>query len=77
MATMVIDPKAIAKLLQMKERVQLVDKSGKTLGYYDPPISVLFPDDITDEELDRREKEPGGMTTPEAIAFLKEQRRKK
>jgi hypothetical protein len=74
MATMVIDPKAIAQLLGMTERVQLLDRDGKTLGYYEPPISVWYPDDVTEEELDRREQEPGGMTTAEAIAYLKKSR---
>ena len=69
MATVVIDPASIAQLLGMTERVQLLDKTGKTLGFYEPPVHYL--DDISDEELDRREAETGGMTTADAIQFLK------
>jgi hypothetical protein len=74
MATMVIDPKAIAQLLGMKERVKLLDQSGHTLGYFDPPMSVRVPDHITKAEIDRREKESGGLTTAEAITFLRRQK---
>jgi len=75
MATMVIDPKSISQLLAMKERVQLLDQSGKTLGYFEPPFTVWYPVDVSEAELDRREKEPGGLSTTEAIAYLKKARR--
>jgi hypothetical protein len=73
-AQMTIDPATISQLLGAKERVQLLDRDGKILGYYEPPMSVFWLDDVSEEELDRRESEPGGLTTAEAITYLKSQR---
>jgi hypothetical protein len=64
-----IEPKSNPEMIEKKERVDVLDGDGKTVRQME--LTVLYFDDLTEEELDRREKEPGGMTTAEAIRYLR------
>ncbi|MGH7127175.1 MAG: hypothetical protein ACREJB_07495 [Planctomycetaceae bacterium] len=61
------------------DRVEICDKTGRTLGYFLPPslyrewlyawAKTQFSDD---EELERVRREPGGLTTREAVDYLEQ-----
>jgi hypothetical protein len=61
------------------DQFEVVDPSGNTVGYFLPArhngttaaeIYAWAKDQISDEELDRRSKEPLGRTTAEVLARL-------
>lgn len=60
-AKMVLDEATTARLRAAGDRVELCDESGRTFGFFEPaagPVpKVASP--ISDEELDRRSREPG------------------
>jgi hypothetical protein len=72
MSKMVLDEATSARLLALGDRVELCDKSGRTLGFFVPATEsnprVFSP--ISDEELDRRSREPGGRTLAEIWTSL-------
>jgi len=59
---------------QLAARVEICDESGNVLGYFSPKgdrslyEGIEVP--ISEEELDRREKEGGGRTLAEILADL-------
>jgi hypothetical protein len=79
----VLDQSAASQLpvcSSSQEQFEVLDPAGKTLGYFLPAIPPNHSDaevyawlktQISDEELDRRSKEPLGRTTAEVLAHLK------
>ena len=72
----VVDDSFRSKLDEFRTQTELCDKDGRLIGVFTP----AFVDDdalcdhiaslISDEELERRKKEPGGKTTAELLAYL-------
>jgi len=55
-----------------QECVALCDDSGKTIGYFTPAVpDALLDPQISEEELDRREREDRTFTSDEVCARLR------
>jgi hypothetical protein len=73
-----VDDALAQKLKGTEGRVALCDSQGHIVGYYEPvgpqPMSPELlqwaKEQISDEELDRRAREPGGITTEELLKRL-------
>jgi len=71
MAKIIIEESLKTKLSKLEEEVEFCDESGNLLGYFYPsgkggfslPPGAKSP--ISDEEIERRRKEPGGHTLTE------------
>ena len=74
-----IDPDLQAKLTNLAAEVELCDSAGRTLGYFVPTerylklMAAWLNAQITDEELERRDKEPGGRTLAEIWQRLRQE----
>ena len=77
MTKLIVDEALRAKLNNFAEHIELCDESGKTLGYFlpaaapDPSVCAGARSPITDDELERRRREPGGRTLAEIWARLR------
>jgi len=65
-----------SKLDELRTQVELCDGDGRVMGYFipavdDPALSDRIAAKISDEELERRKREPGGKTTAEVLAALR------
>jgi hypothetical protein len=80
MARLTLDPDTLAKLGGLRERAELCDESGQTLGFFQPAPTrdrelyktIEIP--VSEGELQRREQEIAtgkGFTTAEVLAHLK------
>jgi hypothetical protein len=77
MTRVVLDKETLAKLHDLKERIEICDEEGITRGYANPvgdkslyeQVQVPF----TEEELERFENEPGGRSLAEILADLERQ----
>jgi hypothetical protein len=69
----VLDDKLHEKLVDQMHPLEIVDAAGNVLGRYVPDLSGYegLEDDITEEELQRREKETGGRTLAEIMEDLR------
>jgi hypothetical protein len=69
-----LSDESVAKLTVSRGPVDVCNSQGEVVGYFIPKADASdYADldfDITDEELDRREAEPGGRTWPEIRADL-------
>jgi hypothetical protein len=73
-----VDQDLRSKLNGLHEQIELCDEAGQTIGYFLPDgvykylvyeiLKLKYPL----EELERREKEPGGRTTAEVLATLRQ-----
>ena len=76
MTQLTIDQSTSEKLRAANEVVQIVDEKGCLLGTFKPahlpPYDPSLIPPISEEELRRREQEPGGFTTEEVLEKLKE-----
>ena len=74
MTKITLDPTALAKLSNIGHQVELCDTSGRTLGYFVPVVTATqyadSPCPVSEEELDRRERQGGGRTLAEILADL-------
>ena len=76
MGKIVLDDALKAKLNGLNQTVQVEDASGLAVGQFVPQeeyLKLLYAwakAEVTDEELDRASREPGGMTLAE---FMKQQ----
>jgi hypothetical protein len=76
MTKILVDEALRKKLAKVDELAELCDESGKTLGIFypaepqEPKLPAGFKSPISDEELNRRKKEPGGQTLAEIWAEL-------
>lgn len=78
MTRLILDEALRAKLSGVVEYAELCDESGRMLGFfvpaaaYDPALYREFRSPISDEEIERRRREPGGRTLKEIWARLDE-----
>ncbi len=76
MTKVIIDKSLRLKLIKLKQQAELCDESGQTIGVFFPyePREMKLPpgaeSPISDEELERRRKEPGGCSLAEIWAEL-------
>ena len=74
MTKVIVDPSTSAKLVDLQGPLELCDESGQILEQFIPAIDpsrqgALDPG-ISDEELDRREREEGGRPLVAILADL-------
>jgi len=73
-----LDQSTLAKLGNLDQQLEICNETGQTLGYYlpasedDPSLYQWAKTQITDEELERRRREPGGKTTAEILQRLED-----
>jgi hypothetical protein len=78
MTRLVLDAETAARFKDVGERVELCDASGRTLGYFHPANGRDYLTDeerrgpFSDEELERRRREPGGKPLSEVLKRLEE-----
>jgi hypothetical protein len=71
MTRVVIDQSIRSKLNDLGQQIELCDESGRTVGYFLPAelhhklLRAWAMAEVSDEELERRRKEPGGKTLQE------------
>jgi hypothetical protein len=76
MSKVVLDEALRSKLNGLNAEVELCDETGRTVGRFLPEdvywefAYAWAKAQFTDEELAEARAEPGGMTTPEAIAYI-------
>jgi len=74
MTKVVVDPATRAKLLDARNPMELCDDSGHVLGHFIPiaadSTQLSLDPQVSDEELDRREREGGGRSLREILADL-------
>jgi hypothetical protein len=72
MDRIVFDSEVVTKLLTVSPGAEICDASGQVIGRFyrrnDPSWYKDFEMDISEEELERREREEGGSTLDEIIA---------
>ena len=77
MTKIVLDQETLTGLRDLRERLEVCDESGHTLGYVTPAPGRSLYDTVqvpfTEEELDQAEQEPGGRTLAEIVADLEKQ----
>lgn len=75
MSQIIVDTVLSSKLDQQFHPVELCDPSGRVLGRFVPKVDLSewesITPDISEEELDRREKSTEWYTTEEVMAHLK------
>ncbi len=73
-----LDPAATSLLAALSGNVEIRDAEGKVIGYFRPRLDpAMFPQlepPISEEELNRREKEPGRRYTTEEVIDLARRR---
>ena len=74
MTRLIVEPEMSSRLVATSERVELCDRSGKTLGYFTPKFN---PDDweglecpLSEEELHERLKDTTGRPLADILADL-------
>ncbi len=74
MTQIIVDAALIEKLSGLLEPVQLCDEHGRVLGDFCPVIDRSMYKGVdapaSAEELDRRDRETGGLTTEEVLRRL-------
>ena len=74
MTRMVLDKDTIAKLFNLSRPLEICDESGSTLGHFlpveDKEIYRNIQIPISEEELEKREREPGGRSLKEILHDL-------
>jgi hypothetical protein len=59
------------KLAELQNCVQLCDDAGHTIGLFTPAVELVLEPTISEEELDRREREEPFYSTQEVLAHLR------
>ncbi len=78
MEKLTLDSAVLSALSEVDHQVQLCDPTGRTVGYFLPASEAEHEmyawarGQFTDEELDRAANEPGGKSTAEILARLKQ-----
>ncbi len=76
MNKVIVDPSLLSRLDNLDSRMELCTESGETLGYFVPASEqhrLLYAwarEEFTDEEIERAQAEPGGLTIAEVLAEL-------
>lgn len=71
MSRVILDPQLRSKLNGLNEQVEICDEAGKTLGHFVPEslyrefLVAWSRSNLSDEELERRRREPRGRTLAE------------
>ena len=75
MTQIILDADIASKLNDVFQPVELCDPSGRVLGQFVPRIDMSewepITPDVSEEELDRREKSEVWYSTEEVFAYLK------
>lgn len=72
-----VDDSLRSKLEELHSQTELCDRNGTLLGQYFPAVERpgdlrrWIASQISDEELERRVREPGGLTTEEVLEKLR------
>ena len=77
MNRLVVDPATLAGLRDVRQALELCDDSGRVVGHFIPTVdhsqySELEPQ-ISEDELDRRERIRGGRSLAEILNALEKQ----
>jgi hypothetical protein len=71
---LILDEAISAKLRQLADWVELIDSSGRTVGFFTPPHDRSLYEGVecptSNQELSRREHEEPTFTTREVLAHL-------
>ena len=73
MTRFTVDPSLAARLGQLDGPVVLCDESGRTIGYFNPAVSLqeaIRQCPFSDEEIERRRQQQGGRPLSEILADL-------
>lgn len=72
MTKLPLDEAMLAKLRDIKQRVEVCDEQGRIVGYFEPSIyaGIITPPEPTEEELLAAEAEES-YTLDEVLAYLK------
>lgn len=72
MTKLPLDAATLAKLREVKQRVEVCDEQGRIVGYFEPSVyaGIVMPPEPTDEELAAAEAEES-YTLEEVLAHLK------
>ncbi|HEY2249813.1 MAG TPA: hypothetical protein VGH74_02085 [Planctomycetaceae bacterium] len=74
MTRVTVDALTCAKLINIQNPLELCDDSGHLLGRFipilDPSLQGMLDPGVSEEELDRREREEGGRSLAEILAEL-------
>ncbi|MBC8290473.1 MAG: hypothetical protein H8E37_09165 [Planctomycetes bacterium] len=74
MVKLTVDHETLAKLLDLNERLELCDESGRLLGYFNPVVDPSMYEgldsQVSAEELERRSREGGGRPLADILADL-------
>jgi hypothetical protein len=74
MTKIVVDAAMRSKLRDLAEEMQFTDEAGRVLGNFTPwPTGAQREPQISEEELDRRERAGGGRSLKEILADLEKQ----
>ena len=78
MNRVLVDDGLRSRLDEFRTQTEFCDQNGRVFGYYIPvgnqpqDLSDWISGLISDEELERRAREPGGSTTEEVLRRLRE-----
>jgi hypothetical protein len=76
MSKITVDEPLKAQLTGLDQPIEMIDQSGKPLGHFLPAkvyhdlVYALAFAEVDEEELEERRREPGGVSTAEALAYL-------
>jgi hypothetical protein len=74
MVKLTVDHETRAMLLDLNERLELCDESGRLLGYFNPVVDPSMYEgldsQVSAEELERRSREGGGRPLADILADL-------
>jgi len=74
MTKVILDQETLAKLHHLRERLEVCDESGSTLGYFNPVVNRSLYEGVqvsfSEDELNRFEQEPGGRSLADILADL-------
>jgi len=76
MTRITVDAQTRSKLISAGGEAEVCDEMGATIGYFLTPDEYLAwmyewaRNQVSDEELEQARHEPGGFSTPEAIAYI-------
>lgn len=78
MNRVLVDDSFRSKLGEFHTQTEFCDRHGNVVGYYTPAadyprnLSDWIRSQISDEELEQRAREPGGLTTEEVLRKLRD-----
>lgn len=77
MNRVVVDPITLTRLLDARQTLELCDDSGRIVGRFIPTVDrsecIDLEPQVSEEELDRRERAGGGRPLADILADLEKQ----